>query len=238
MSTDLEKAEAVVRTIEEKRVQFVRQRSALCDERDDVALRAYIGDVQARKRLDEINTVLATRASGMELASLDAAKRAANKKVTAVKQAIGHEAAKQHFKQLHEQISALQEMAGPLDACLGRMVPGSMGGLRHEPGLKNPPLLDRCGECIGQIFLAMRAIDDVAGSDLRKGVVWPPGSWSRGHVVDLRKRLETTVQQYCGHVPSTRNFSGLIIPLVAAIKAAMKQHDEQTTNTERANEAA
>ena len=121
--TDLEKAEAVVRTIEEKRAQFVQQRSALCDERDDVALRAYIGDVQARKRLDEINTVLATRVSEMELASLDAANRAANKQVAAVKQAIGQEAARQHFKQLHEQLDALQQMAGPLDACLGTCSP-------------------------------------------------------------------------------------------------------------------
>jgi hypothetical protein len=228
--TDLEKAEAVVRTIEEKRAQFVQQRSALCDERDDVALRAYIGDVQARKRLDEINTVLATRVSEMELASLEAAKRAANKQVTAVKLAIGQEAAKQHFEKLHEQLDALKQMAGPLDACLGRMVPGSMGGMRHEPGLKNPPLLDRCGECIGQIFLAMKAIDDVTRSDLRKGVVWPPGPWSKGHVADLRKVLERVVLQYCSpRLPSARNFSGLITALADSI---LKQH-EQTDNVGR-----
>lgn len=226
--TDLEKAEAVVRTIEEKRAQFVQQRSALCDERDDVALRAYIGDVQARKRLDEINTVLATRVSEMELASLEAAKRAANKQVAAVKQAIGQEAARQHVKQLHEQLDALQGMAGPLDACLGTMVPGSMGGLKYVPGLKDPPLLDRCGECITQLFLAAKAIDACTGSDVRRGVSWPPGNWSVGHVADLRKTLETTVQSYCGRLPppSTRNFSGLITALVAALKAAVAQHEQ------------
>jgi hypothetical protein len=126
-------------------------------------------------------------------------------------------------------------MAGPLDACLGTMVKGSMGGMRHEPGLKNPPLLDAAGETIQQIFTAAKAIDDVTGSDLRRGVVWPPGNWSRGHVADLRKVLETTAQTYCGRVPSTRNFSGLITALVAAVKGAAAQparHEQANSETE------
>jgi hypothetical protein len=59
----------------------------------------------------------------------------------------------------------------------------------------------------------------------RKSV--PPGTWSRGHVADLRKSLEGVVQAYCSRLPppSERNFSGLISALVAAIKAA-----EQTAN--------
>jgi hypothetical protein len=119
-------------------------------------------------------------------------------------------------------------MAGPLDACLGTMVPGSMGGLKYVPGLKDPPLLDRCGECITQLFLAAKAIDACTGSDVRRGVSWPPGNWSVGHVADLRKTLETTVQSYCGRLPppSTRNFSGLITALVAALKAAVAQHEQ------------
>jgi hypothetical protein len=236
--TDLEKAEAVVRTIEEKRAQFVQQRSALCDERDDVALRAYIGDVQARKRLDAINVALATHVSEMELASLDAALRAAGKRVAAVKQAIGHETARQHVKRLHEQLNALKQMAEPLDACLGRVVPGSMGGMRHEPGLKNPPLLDRCGECMTQLFLAAKAIDSCTGSDIRRGVSWPPGRWSKGHVADLRKGLEGVVMQYCGRVTSTRNFSGLIDALVGKLKSELAQHEQTTNKTGQANEAA
>jgi hypothetical protein len=234
MKTDLEKAEAVVRTIEEKRTQFVQQRSALCDERDDVALRAYIGDAQARKRLDAINVALATHASEMELASLDAAKRAANKQVAAVKQAIGQEAARQHFKRLHEALDALQEMAGPLDDVLGGLQPGSMGGKKYVPGPANPPLLDRAGECIGQIFTQLKAIDACTGSDVRRGVSWPPGSWSRGHVADLRKALEGAAQTYCGRLPppSERNFSGLIGVLVAGVKAALAQHEQ--TNREAA----
>ena len=104
-----------------------------------------------------------------------------------------------------------------------------MGGMRHEPGLKNPPLLDRAGECIGQLFSALKVIDDVTRSDLRRGITWPPGRWSVGHVADLRKGLEGVVLQYCSRVPSTRNFSGLITALVAAIKAALARH-EQTTN--------
>jgi hypothetical protein len=94
-TTDLEKAEAVVRMVREKRAQLVQQRSALCDERDDVALRAYVGDRQARKRLDEINVALSTH-SELELAAIDAALKAAGAVVAAAKQVVaddeGHRA--------------------------------------------------------------------------------------------------------------------------------------------------
>jgi hypothetical protein len=141
--------------------------------------------------------------------------------------------ARGHTKRLLELIGALEEMAGSLDACFGTYVKGSMGGLRHEVGPKNPPLLDRCGECIGQIFLAMKAIDDVTRSDLRKGVVWPPGPWSKGHVADLRKVFERVVLQYCSpRLPSARNFAGLITALADSIKAALAQHEQ--TNREAA----
>jgi hypothetical protein len=217
MSTDLEKAEAVVRTIEEKRAAFVQQRSALCDERDDVALRAYIGDGQARKRLDEINTALATHVSELELLSLDAALRAANKQVVAAKQAVGHEAAKHHFKKLHEQLGALEALAGPLDACWGTLVATGYGGQRREIGPKNGPLFTKTGTIVGEIIKELRALS------LDRGVTWPPRLWDVMHVDDLRLELQSFTEHF-GRLPSPRacNFAGLIAVLVAALA----QHEQ------------
>ena len=104
MTTDLEKAEAVMRMIGEKRAQFVQQHSVLCDERDDVALRAYVGDADARKRLDAINVALATHASDLELAAIDAALKAAVAGVAAAQQAVARvDAAAGRARALHPQ---------------------------------------------------------------------------------------------------------------------------------------
>jgi hypothetical protein len=80
MSMDhLEKAEAVVNMLGEKRAACIKHGTDLQDERASVALAAYTGDEAALKRLGEIETALATHTSS--LASLDSALRAAGKQV-------------------------------------------------------------------------------------------------------------------------------------------------------------
>ena len=76
--TDVEKAAAVVRSLEEKREQCVRRGIELADARAAIALDAHTGNSKARKQLDEINGQIATHAS--ELASYDAALRAAGER--------------------------------------------------------------------------------------------------------------------------------------------------------------
>jgi hypothetical protein len=223
--TNVEIAEQAIAVLHEKLHAATKRAHEIAADRQRLSYAVFVdGDPSARADLEKLNAI----AIADKIENIKAAIAEANKRLTAARDAVGRDAAKQHFKQLHEQLDALKQMAGPLDACFGTYVKGSMGGMRHEVGPKNPPLLDRCGECISQLFLAMRAIDACTGSDLRRGVSWPPGTWSRGHVADLRKVLETTVQSYCSRVPSTRNFTGLIDALVASIKAAMKEHDEQT----------
>jgi hypothetical protein len=150
MSMDLEKAEAVVNMLGEKRAACIKHGTDLQDERASVALAVYTGDEAARKRLGEIETALTTHTSS--LASIDAALRAASERVVAAQQATAREIVKQHTKQLLEQISAIQEMAAPLDVCLGRTVAGQFGGFRYDAGPADPPLLDvvhrdRSGTC-------------------------------------------------------------------------------------------
>ena len=235
MTTDLEKAEAAARMVGEKRTQLVQQRSALCDERDDVALRAYTGDAQARKRLDEINTALVTHASELELASLDAALRAAGKQVAALQQATNRGIAKQHIERLHELLVAFQELAAPLDKCLGRTVAGSFGGLRYDPGPADPPLLDRAGETIGRIVTQLRAIDLCMGSDLCRDVSWPLRRWSVGHAMDFRQDVQALLSSL-GRLPrpSECDFTGLIGALAARIKATIVQYERTNNNVEQA----
>jgi rubrerythrin len=81
----IEKAEATVASLEAKRAACVAHGTELADERSHVALAAHTGDAKARKRLDEINDDLAVH--GSELASLDAALRAASEKLAQAKQA-------------------------------------------------------------------------------------------------------------------------------------------------------
>lgn len=84
----VEKAEKVVASLEAKHEACVRHGTELQAERANVALAAHTGDAKSRKRLDEINTAIATHAS--ELASLDAALRAAADRLTKARE---HEAA-------------------------------------------------------------------------------------------------------------------------------------------------
>jgi hypothetical protein len=222
--TDVEIAERTVASLTDKRDRAVQRSTEITVEKQKLAYAVHVAEnKEAKAQLAKLN---ALDLAG-EIESLNDALIQAKRLLVEARQVVGRAEAVQHFKKLHEQLDALKQMAEPLDLCLGTTVKGSMGGMRHEPGLKNPPLLDRCGECVGQIFLAMRAIDDVTGSDLRRGVSWPPGRWSKGHVADLRKGLEGVVMQYCGRVPSARNFSGLIDALVTAIKkAALAQHEQ------------
>jgi hypothetical protein len=86
------KAQTVVAGLEEKRAAAIQHGSELADERANVALAAHTGDEKAAKRLGEIHTAIAMH--GSELASLDAALRAAGAKVEAAQAAVAVEAQK------------------------------------------------------------------------------------------------------------------------------------------------
>ena len=89
---NLEKATAIVTRLEEKRVACIKTGTDLADERANVALAAHTGDAKAAKRLQEIHQAIATHSS--ELASINAALRAAGERVVTARQVIEGEAAK------------------------------------------------------------------------------------------------------------------------------------------------
>jgi hypothetical protein len=77
--SDIEKCAGIITELERKRVACVKRGVELADERAAVALGALTGDAKAAKRLAEIHTALATQTS--ELASFDAALKAAGERL-------------------------------------------------------------------------------------------------------------------------------------------------------------
>lgn len=83
--TEVEKAIATVKTLEDARRKLIQDQAEFADERGRVALRAHTGDKKSRTRLDEINIASAKFAS--EFASIEAAIIEANKNLDAAQAA-------------------------------------------------------------------------------------------------------------------------------------------------------
>jgi len=107
------KAETVIADLEAKRAACVKRGTELADERAAVALAAHTGDAKARKRLDEINAAIATHAS--ELASFDAALKAAGERLLRAQSAEAKKRASKAAKQLLTMADAIVQHAQSLD---------------------------------------------------------------------------------------------------------------------------
>jgi hypothetical protein len=219
-------------------IAIIEKQLARCTDRLDRATERIEAIAQERQALgfdlhvnESKEAELRLKGTRVELSSLAEEKETLTgaivelkKRLAAEQQATNREIARGHTKRLHEQLRALQELAGPLDMCLGSMGPGQMGGSRYVPGLANPPLLDRAGTLVAEIIGELEALGR------GRGVKWPPRRWSLGHAEDLRRDVQAFVEHF-GHLPapSGRNFAGLIGVLMASVKA---QHDEQTNKAE------
>jgi len=86
MTTEVDKAETTIATLEDKRKHLNQRAIELADERNKIAFGAHVeNDAKARKRLDAINLELATMAS--EQSSVDAALVEAQSRLAIAKQA-------------------------------------------------------------------------------------------------------------------------------------------------------
>jgi len=111
--TEFEKAETIIADLEAKRAACVKRGTELADERAAVALAAHTGDAKARKRLDEINAAIASHAS--ELASFDAALKAAGERLRQAQAAEARKHAGKTAKQLLKMANAIVQHAQSLD---------------------------------------------------------------------------------------------------------------------------
>jgi hypothetical protein len=113
MSNDVEKAAQIIGELEQKRSACVQRGTELADERANVALAAHTGDAKAAKRLDEIHKAIVVH--GSELASLDAALKAAGERLTAAKEAEAREQEHQRELEWRKEAEALREVFEDLD---------------------------------------------------------------------------------------------------------------------------
>jgi hypothetical protein len=85
--SDVEKAKAVIVDLERKREVCVRRGSELADQRANVALAAHTGDQKAAKKLEQIHQAIIVHDG--ELASIDAALKAAGDRLAAMERMAG-----------------------------------------------------------------------------------------------------------------------------------------------------
>jgi hypothetical protein len=103
----------VISDLEAKRAAAVKHGTDLADERANVALAAHTGDDKAAKRLEEIHAAIVRH--GSELASLDAAIRAAGTKVDAAQRAAAAEKRKAAIKEQQKLSKEFRELGPFLD---------------------------------------------------------------------------------------------------------------------------
>jgi hypothetical protein len=107
-------AQAVVTRLEEKRAAAVQRGTDLADERADIAFKAHTTkDEKASKRLAEIHQAIAIH--GSELASLDAALRAAATKVEHAEAALTVEQRRSQIKEQQKHSKEFRELGPFLD---------------------------------------------------------------------------------------------------------------------------
>lgn len=128
-SNAVEAAEQTLRDLEAKRAACVQRGTDLADERANVAFAAHTGnDAKAAKRLEEIHKAIVVHSS--ELASLDAALKAAAAKLEAARAAEAREADKENALALREQLKEFLACDESLNEALEALA--EEGALLHE----------------------------------------------------------------------------------------------------------
>jgi hypothetical protein len=145
MNDEVKKAEQTLATLEAKRAACVKRGTELADERAAVALSAHTGDAKAAKRLAEIHTAIATHAS--ELASFDAAIKAASERLQQARRTEAQTQARKAARELLKRANAIVKYAQTLDDANAIKVEASraiadelteMRALAHGAGLYAP----------------------------------------------------------------------------------------------------
>jgi hypothetical protein len=117
MVTEIETAEAAVRSLEDKRQQLNERAVALADERNAIAYDAHVaGEQKARKRLDAINQELAVFAS--EASSVEAAINEATQRLGVARLNEAQATDRMQALQVREKLARFVELGGQVDDCL------------------------------------------------------------------------------------------------------------------------
>jgi hypothetical protein len=109
----IERAIAVVDQLETRRSQHIAAGEKLSNERDEIALTALTAGGAPRKRLDELHAALAKH--GSELAALDAALTAANRRVADLRAVEQQAQAREVARELLKRAARLVQLGQTLD---------------------------------------------------------------------------------------------------------------------------
>ena len=113
MTSELEKALALVDELQTKRAQHIAKAEKLAAERDAIALGAFTGNDKHRKRVDEIHTTLAKHSS--ELAALDSALKSAHQRVVDLRAVEAQAQAREVARELLKRAARLVQLGQTLD---------------------------------------------------------------------------------------------------------------------------
>jgi hypothetical protein len=127
--SEVEKFEALAADIERKRADCVRRGTELADERAAISLAACTGDAKAAKRLTEIHAALAAHSS--ELASVDAALKAAAEKLAVAERNAAQEEDRKAARRLRTVAQRMKQRGKNLDAALA-IVTEELVGLQAD----------------------------------------------------------------------------------------------------------
>jgi hypothetical protein len=122
MTSELERASALVDELETKRAQHVARAEKLAAERDEIALGAFTGNGKQRERVDEIHTMLVKHSS--ELAALDSALKSAHQRVADRRAAEARKADRQKAEALRKHVDELAAVPAFIDEHLEAALSG------------------------------------------------------------------------------------------------------------------
>jgi hypothetical protein len=135
MTSELERASALVDVLETKRAQHVAKAERLAAERDEIALGAFTGNGKQRERVDEIHTMLAKHSS--ELAALDSALKSAHQRVADRRAAETRKVDRQKATELLKHVDELAELPAFVDEHLAAALRGLLAYDRGIAELHN-----------------------------------------------------------------------------------------------------
>jgi DNA repair exonuclease SbcCD ATPase subunit len=226
--TDIEAAEKVLAQLQDQRDRAAEQVKKMSAERQAWAYSAHVDhSEQAKTKLAALNKSMSEMATTIE--SLDASLVEAKHRLLLAQSERASADAQVHINRINELLTTVQELAPGLDVSWGAVVRGSAGvGYRHEVGPKNGPLFNKVGNLVGEITRELKALK-------LDRAVWLPHNFALMHISDFRRELEKLAGAYRDGPPvRAHNFVELVANWSASVKAAMKQHGEQTTNREAA----
>jgi len=116
VTTEIEKAATIIRDLENKRREILEKGIELADERQRISFGAFTGDSKARKRLDEINSAMASHAS--EVAGIEAAIVEATARLDAAHCDAALAADREAAQKLSKELAVFEECASEMDAAM------------------------------------------------------------------------------------------------------------------------